>query len=84
MTLSKWNYEKHNYEDYEIPDDWYVTTFEMDMDKIVHCPHCGRQGKFGDTYTSLEIHTPIGIGYSVCEDCYEQEWKRRRYHKRNE
>ena len=28
---------------------------------------------YGDTYTSLEIHTAMGFGYGVCEDCYEFE-----------
>ena len=38
---------------------------------------CGKELKYGDTYTSLEIHTAMGFGYGVCEDCYEFEWKRR-------
>ncbi len=28
-------------------------------------------------YEDLEIHTAMGFGYGVCEDCYEFEWKRR-------
>lgn len=77
-VLRKWNYEKHDYDPYEVPDDWKVLSFAFDMDEITVCPHCGKNVKFGDTYTSLEIHTDMGLGYCVCESCYEEEWKRRR------
>lgn len=29
------------------------------------------------TDTSLEIHTGMGMGYSVCEKCYQDEIKRK-------
>ena len=77
MILQKWNYKKHKYEDYEIPDEWNVKTYGNDMEEIINCCQCGKKLKFGDSYTSLEVHTEIGFGYSVCEDCYEKEWKRR-------
>lgn len=82
MILNKWNYEKHEYEPYVVPDNWNVKCGGTDDNEIVHCAQCGRQGKLGDTYTSLEIHTPLyGFGFAVCEDCYEIEWKRRRYYR---
>lgn len=34
--------------------------------------------KFEDTYTSNEIHTDLGFGFVVCEDCYKEELKRRK------
>ncbi len=72
-TLNKWNYQKHQYEPYNIPDNWNCTTYCDDMDEIVNCPHCGKKIKYGDSYTSLEIHTDIGFGYAVCEKCYDLE-----------
>lgn len=77
MILKKWNYKKHEYDPYEIPDEWNCKTYSNDMDEIINCPHCGKELKFGDTYTSKEIHTEIGLGYGVCEKCYNNEWLRR-------
>lgn len=28
-----------------------------------------------DGYTSKQIHTELGFGYAVCEQCYEKEWR---------
>lgn len=78
MLLKKWNWKTREYDPYEIPDDWNVKTYSNDMDEIVNCPHCGRKVEFGDTYTSREIHTEFGFGYSVCGDCYAREWERER------
>ncbi len=78
MLLKKWNWKTREYDPYEIPDDWNVKTYSHDMDEIVNCPHCGRKVEFGDTYTSREIHTEHGFGYSVCGDCYAREWERER------
>ena len=30
-------------------------------------------GEFGDGYTSRQILTGLGFGYTVCEKCYKQE-----------
>ena len=78
MLLKKWNWKTREYDPYEIPDDWNVKTYSNDMGEIVNCPHCGREVEFGDTYTSREIHTEHGFGYSVCEVCYAREWERER------
>lgn len=80
-TLNRWNYDKQIYEPYEVPDNWNVKSFAVDMDEIVNCPHCGQEATFGSCYTSREIHTQSGFGYAVCEKCYniertrEQEWR---------
>lgn len=75
--LQKWNWIKHKYEKYEIPEEWFCKTYCNDLKEIVNCPHCGRKIKFGDSYTSREIHTPVlTFGYAVCESCYEKEWER--------
>ena len=76
-VLRKWNYKTHDYDPYEIPDDWHPCVYTDDMDAIVTCPHCGKKIRYGDGYTSNEIHTSMGMGYAVCKDCYEKEMKRR-------
>lgn len=77
MILQKWNCKKHEYEDYEIPDNWNVKTYSRDMKEKINCAQCGRKIAIGDSYTSLEVHTNIGLGYAVCEKCYAKEWKRK-------
>jgi hypothetical protein len=72
--LRKWNYKKHDYEPYEVPDDWKLVLYTDNMDEITTCPHCGKAVEFGETYTSKEIHTETGFGYPVCGNCYEKEW----------
>lgn len=72
----KWNWKTHEYEPYKLPLN--STMFQFDMDDIVACAGCGKQMKFGDSYTSLEIHNSSGFGYAVCEKCSDEEWKRRR------
>ena len=81
MVLRKWNYEKQEYEPYEIPDDWDCRTYCADMEQIVNCPHCGKKLEFGDTYTSRVIHTLYGMGFGVCQKCYEKEWREEKSYK---
>lgn len=78
MILGKWNYKTHKYDDYEVPDDWNVVLYSDDMEEVVNCPHCGKELLYGKTYTSKEIHNSFGLGFGVCEQCYNQEWDRRR------
>ena len=77
-TIPRWNRLLHRYVDVRIPDDWYVSTFEKDMNKIVNCVNCGKEIRFGDGYTSQEYQEmTFGFGYTVCEKCSEEEIKRR-------
>lgn len=78
MKLKKWNYKTHTYDEYNVPDVWNVKTFSTDMEEEVNCVQCGKKLLFGSCYTSLEVHTEMGFGYAVCEECYGKEWKRRR------
>lgn len=78
MILRKWNYQTRTYEPFKVPDAWNVTFYSNDMDEIVNCPQCGRELKYGDTYISLEVHSPTGFGYGVCRACYDAE-NRRKY-----
>ena len=70
MMLQRWSESEHRYMPYAVPDDWYVSTYEEDMSTPVNCCQCGRVLPFGRTYTSYQVHTPIGMGYAVCGDCY--------------
>ena len=78
MILQKWDWNRHAYEDLEVPKDWICKCYSDDMDEVVNCPHCGKKIKFGESLTSMEIHTELGFGYAVCEDCYDKEWDRRK------
>lgn len=78
MILQKWNERKREYEPYEIPDDWNVRVYSDDMDMIINCPTCGRKLLYGNGYTSMQVHTAAGIGYTVCHECYEVELKERK------
>lgn len=67
----KWNYEKHEYEPYELPDRCYL--FGGSLKSRVACAQCGKGKEYGNTFTSKEIHTSVGLGYPVCEKCYRKE-----------
>lgn len=34
--------------------------------------------KAGDSYTSCEIHNEVGIGYGICEKCFNKEMLRKK------
>lgn len=62
---------------YVLPEGVMKCSFgERDMDKVIACAGCGKSVKFGNAYTSLEIHTETGIGFSVCSNCHAGEIKR--------
>lgn len=83
MVLQKYNAEKKEYEEYKVSDNWNVTTFSYDMKEIVNCAQCGRELPYGKCYTSLEVHTELGMGYAVCDGCYEAERSRRKKYKQD-
>lgn len=77
IILHKWNYDKHAYDECELPDGRYCTV-AFNMDDTVNCPHCFKEFTYGEGYTSLEFHTlPYGMGYAVCGDCHKLEVIRR-------
>ena len=84
MIVGKWNYEKHEYDDYTVPNNWKITTFCVDDKGIINCVQCGKQIIADDGYVSLEVHTPVGFGYLVCNYCYDEELKRRKKYKNEE
>lgn len=71
MTALIWNFEKQDYDPYELPEG--SLTFAIDMDTICSCASCGKKMPFGDGYTSRKIHTKMGMGFSVCSNCYAKE-----------
>lgn len=76
--LQRFNEKERVYEPYQVPDDWYVSTYETDMDTTVNCCQCGRKVPFGECYTSMQVQTAVGFGYAVCGECYYgKEWPER-------
>ena len=81
-VIQKWDYRSHSY--FSIPiisrEPLNIKTYSEDMNEIVNCCQCLKKIRYGDTYTSKEIHTNLGLGFAVCEDCYKEEWERRKYY----
>jgi hypothetical protein len=77
MYIQKWNYDKRDYEEYIYPKEWDICLYSEDMDKIVNCASCGKELRYGDTYTSQELHCNVGLGYGVCEECHNKEMVRK-------
>jgi len=57
-----------------VPAGKLVVLTTQDMLKVIHCTGCFREVTFGECYTSRTLHTSLGLGYPVCEDCYNKEW----------
>lgn len=74
IPLQKWNYHTHQYEPFESPAT-VLSLYSEDMLEEVDCANCGKRMTYGDGYTSRTIHNHAGLGYPVCEDCYEVERK---------
>lgn len=75
MLLKKWNYQTGEYDPFESPAT-VLSLYSEDMLAEVDCASCGERMTYGDGYTSKEIHNNFGLGYPVCENCYEEEVKR--------
>lgn len=73
MIVQRWNPISKQYYPYTIPDGVNICAYSEDMDKQVNCARCFKVSVYGDLYTSKQIHTSMGFGYGVCEDCYEKE-----------
>lgn len=77
MNIARWNYATHVYDPYDGPINGDIVLYTDDMDLPINCTNCGKKMIYGDSYTSRELHTDLGIGYPVCEECYELETKRK-------
>lgn len=76
--LRKWNVKKHEYEKYKVPADKKLVVYSDDFGLIVNCAQCFKPIIYGDSFTSLEVHNRLGMGFAVCKDCYDEEFLRRR------
>lgn len=63
-----WIEELRQYIPYQLPDG--SSLYEKNFNKMVSCCKCGKKIKFGDCYTSREVHNSIGMGYAECGDYY--------------
>lgn len=75
-SIGKWNYKTKEYDEYKLPTG-NVKLICNDMDEEIVCTSCGKDTTFGVCYTSREIHTKVGFGYPVCEECYAVESERK-------
>lgn len=75
--MKKWDYEKHKYEEYNVPESWNCGQYSLDLESSVDCASCGKPIKFAEKYRSLEIYTDKGQEYAVCKSCFKEEWVRR-------
>lgn len=81
--MQKWNEKLRRYFPYDPPvKDGIYPLICYDMDTVINCAQCGKEVKFGDCFTSMEIHNDAGFGFSVCEDCYDKEWHRRKLYEK--
>lgn len=75
MNAKKWIAKDHKYVDYLLPKGCVLLA---ELEELVPCAQCGNTEIFGQMYTSMEVHTGVGLGYPVCSGCYQLEWERRR------
>lgn len=78
MNIQKWNHKLRAYEPYKVPEGIRIALYCSDMNEIVNCAQCFKSMRYGDCFTSREVHTNVGLGYAVCEECYDKEWERER------
>lgn len=75
LVLRKWNFNTHDYEPHPVPQGKKIVLFSTNMSLDVNCANCFKDMQYGDGYTSKTIHNESGLGFPVCEDCYEEERK---------
>ena len=75
MILMRWDFRRHEYLPFGIPNSRKVGIWSENMNAPVDCANCGRRMTYGRGHTSLAIHTPLGIGYIVCSRCHAEEIK---------
>ena len=75
MILWKWDFRRHEYRPFGVPNDRKVRAWCADLSEKIDCANCGRSITFGESLTSLTIHTHMGIGFAVCKACQDEEIK---------
>lgn len=76
VIIGRWNYQTHEYDPYIPPEGWKIVLYTTDMDEGINCTNCGKAMTYGDGLTSKELHNGLGLGYPVCQSCYDGEIKR--------
>lgn len=76
--LRRWDFAEHRYLPWRVPASWRVSVYEEDCEALVECASCGATIAYGESFTSLEIHTDgPAWGYAVCGECHVGEVRRR-------
>ena len=75
--IRKFNWKTREYEKYDVPEGANIALIRKDMESPIQCAGCFKTLKFGASYTSQELHNPVGFAYCVCGECHEKELKRR-------
>ena len=73
--IRKWNYDTKQYDPYEVPEDWNIPLYCEDLETVINCVSCGKKTLYGACYTSIVLHSDLGLGYAVCPECHEKELK---------
>lgn len=76
LAIGRWNYTTKAYDPYPIDPTWKIRLYSEDMGEQINCTNCGGDMTYGEGFTSRELHNAVGLGYPVCESCYEIERKR--------
>lgn len=69
----KWDNIEHKYYPYTIPEKCILHS--DDINEETQCAECSSYLKFGESYTSKNIHNHFWLWYPVCETCYLEEVK---------
>lgn len=77
-TLRRYDWKASAYAPYLVPASWRVEKYLQSYEEPVNCAGCGKQLKWGETFTSAEIHDMAGLGYGICGECYDSELARKR------
>lgn len=72
--MKKWNCKERKYEEYNVPSNWNIGLYAIDLEELTDCAGCGKPIKIAEKYRSLEIHTDTGQEYAVCKRCFKGEW----------
>ena len=75
--MNRRDWTTHECVEYEIPDNWIVSSYETDVNTVVNCATCGKSLTYGDAWLSWEIFDDRGLAYAVCKECFDEECKRR-------
>lgn len=76
MKAEKWDVYEQEYKPHTLPEG-ATLILNAEDDTPIDCANCGQSLPSSQAYTSLEVHSPMGLGYGVCLECHHDEIKRR-------